>query len=395
MQICRLLVVIFSVEFLSESVECSYSSVWIVNSNTTLADALENVTFGDLITLQDGTYSGRGICNTTIRTSNITFQAADASSSVRIDCGSSSKHFIILGQNVTFSGIFFINGFSREAGGCLSVTGTGLVLRNCRLERCVTTSTGGGIMSLTVGRDIILENTRFLFCSAVSGGAVYVNTGSRLFARNLTIENCSATLHGGGIFLNASSMTMEGASMFRGNAANNRGGAVYAISAVSVTLGDVVLFERNAVLSTAGSVAPYGGAFFASLAIVTVPVGSTLTFFANSCVYRGGAMVLSQVTLDVGGEINFVGATLFCTVFPFLHTPEILPPRRIPLLFTFPFLRLDSHPLHSTTLSSPQNPLSRRRRSRFLDQNPRAARSELLMDRLPRQTTPLGRTAGR
>lgn len=194
---------------------------------------------------------------------------------------------------------------------------------------------------------------------------MYVNTGSRLFARSLTVENCSATLHGGGIFLNASSMTTEGASTLRNNTANTRGGAVYAISAADVTLGGVVLFERNAVLSTAGSVAPYGGAFFASSATVTVPVGSALTFLANSCVYQGGAMVISQVTLDVGGEINFVGATLFCTASPALHTPEfflqnpssertqeLLRKSRIPLLFAIPFLRLDSRPLYSTTLSS-------------------------------------------
>jgi hypothetical protein len=342
MQIWKLILFIYSVGLLSESAECSNSSEWIVNSNTTLVDALENMSSGDLVTLQDGTYSGRRICNTTIRTSNITFQAVNESSSVRIDCGSSSRHFIVLGQNVTFSGISFINGFSRDAGGCLSVNGTGLVLRNCRVERCITTSTGGGIMSLTVGGDILLENTRFLSCSAVSGGAVYVNTGSRLFARSLTVENCSATLHGGGIFLNASSMTTEGASTLRNNTANTRGGAVYAISAVGITLSGVVLFERKAVLSTAGSVAPYGGAFFASSATVTVPVGSALTFLANSCVYQGGAMVISQVTLDVGGEINFVGATPFCIVSPFLHTPEFLPPRRIPLFFAIPFLRLDS-----------------------------------------------------
>jgi predicted outer membrane repeat protein len=184
-------------------------------------------------------------------------------------------------------------------------------------------------MSLTVGGDILLENTRFLFCSAVSGGAVYVNTGSRLFARSLTVENCSATLHGGGIFLNASSMTMEGASTLRNNTANTRGGAVYAISAADVTLGGVLLFERNAVLSTAGNIASYGGALFASSATVTMPVGSALTFLANSCVSLGGAMVMIQVTLDVGGEINFVGATLFCTASPALHTPEFFPPESL------------------------------------------------------------------
>lgn len=303
----------FGVLLLARSILCSISAEWHVNSNSTLVQALMNLSTGDKIIIQDGIYSGPYVCNNTIKVSNVSIQAANKGN-VTIDCGSTSRHFAILGSSVTIFGITMLNGFSKDPGGCLYVNGSGLLLQYCSIRRCTTTSTGGGIMLAATGAEIVLYNSQFSACSALSGGAIYLNLASRLLGQNVIIEYCAAALYGGGIYLNtASSMTVSETSVLRGNTANTRGGAIYSATKASITFGGSVLFIKNAVVSTSGSVAPYGGAIYAIGSSLTTSDGSSLSFTGNTCVYVGGAVVLSSSSaLEVNGQLQFVGAARTC-----------------------------------------------------------------------------------
>ena len=277
---------------------------WIVDSNTSYAFAIQKITAGDTITLRAGIYSGEESCDKIILVSNITIKASfDAS--VIIDCKKASRHIKISGEHVQLQGISFTNGFSRASGGCLAINGANTVIENCTFENCNTSGFGGGLI-LDINTKI--KHVKILKCSAVRGGAIFVNTSARLLlSGDFVLRENTATSNGGAIYLDTLSSAIINAQNgeMNGNTARLSGGAIHSGKA-DVTLSGNVSFLNNTV--TFPTLSSAGGAFYGIASLVTVTSGSSVFFLDNSCVYGGGALALySGSRVQIDGNVQFRG----------------------------------------------------------------------------------------
>ena len=271
---------------------------WIVNSNNSYADAIRNVAFGDTVTLKDGLYMG---CNQVIRVSNITIQALSVLKVV-IDCNSSSSHLIIVGENVRVQGIAFVNGFSTDWGGCVGVFGNGVILQDCRFERC-RSSYGGGIFLSSAATISTIFNVEITGCNAALGGGLFADQFARLMAYGHIIlkENTASEL-GGGIYLNTSArleMDVQ-RSEFLGNRAIRYGGALFAAAGSRIWMSGEHNFVKNS--------ASQSGALHFEMNFATFETGSTINFRENWSGNGAAALLLiSGSGVHSRGCVSYIG----------------------------------------------------------------------------------------
>lgn len=219
--------------------------------------------------------------------------------------------------DVTFTGIRFSNAISDEGGlisignasvqiafsvltlgtaergGCVFVDGGALALNRSVLEDCAATMSGGGAYvrsgRLTVFRSDVLSN------NAERGGAIYVSTSgedtSELAISESEFSDNEAADAGGAIAVDGSTSGIESLeiadSLFTNNRAGSYGGALYSLSADSL---DVLRSDFSANAVTSGTLIANGGG--AIHLISTSPVQlADAKFTDNASTGQGGAVM--------------------------------------------------------------------------------------------------------
>jgi parallel beta-helix repeat protein len=181
---------------------------------STIQDAIDNASDGDIIEVGRGTYSGEGNWDIDFQGKAITVRSSDGPFDTKIDCSGSEDH----------RGFYF-----RRSEGSDSV------LRGFTIKGATMTGSndiGGGILcefsSPSIANCVIKE------CSAEQGGGIGVNRGSPTII-DCVIEDCQAGGfgqagsfgRGAGISLLRSSDVMVLYSQIRNNSGNSYGAGVY------------------------------------------------------------------------------------------------------------------------------------------------------------------------
>ena len=300
-QPCSIISVLIMFLIEAEAVE------WIVDSNISYAFAIQQITFGDTITLQEGIYSGEESCDKTITVSNVTMQAS-LNRSVVIDCKMTSRHIKITGDDVKVQGISFINGFSMASGGCLAIKGKNAVIENCSFDSCNSSGFGGGLILENTAGNATINQVKILRCSAFRGGAIFVNTSARLIlSESFVFSENMATSSGGALYLDVGSTGIINAvnGDMNGNTARLSGGAIH-LGKADLTISGTVSFLNNTV--TFQTLSSAGGAIYGITSSLTVASRGSVIFRGNSCVYVGGALALyTGSKIRIGGDVRFRG----------------------------------------------------------------------------------------
>ena len=183
-------------------------------------------------------------------------------------------------SSTTYGGAFFID------GGSADISGT--TIRN---NETAATGWGGAIYvqngSVRLSNGTLVEGNH-----ANTGGAVSANK-TDITISDTTLKKNTAS-NGGALFLASSSLTIpeqnerQNGTLFEGNTAVASGGAIYAQTSSTISLGKGTRFEGN----QAGK----GGAIYALQG--TLDMTDTL-FRHNSSTQKGGAIFLQ------GGSLNF------------------------------------------------------------------------------------------
>jgi hypothetical protein len=145
--------------------------------------------------------------------------------------------------------------------------------------------------------------------NAVSGGGIFVNTGSSLTLNNVTVSGNTARLTSGGLLGNGGGIFSNGTvtlndSAVSGNTAAAVGGGIFNQGNGMVTLNGSATITGNTAASDAGGILSQG-----AHAVVTLNDSATIT--GNTAGRRGGGIFnwVGTVTLNDGATITGNTAT--------------------------------------------------------------------------------------
>ena len=215
-------------------------------------------------------FTGSGSCGITVTQSHVTIRGRGAGAGgTLIDCAQRSRHFIILGDNVTLVGLSLVNGSARARacgpatpctfaadGGCVVLAGRSAFLSGCALTNCFADGRGG---ALFVAQGPVRLSTVHIFgCQATYGGALWVGAPTALSAET-SLSSCAA-YRGGGVFVQGSggSLTATRTAVFECQA-KDAGGAIYANLNASIRLQDVLVQANGAGANGGGVCIVEGG----------------------------------------------------------------------------------------------------------------------------------------
>ncbi|MDP8288374.1 MAG: LamG domain-containing protein, partial [Candidatus Electryonea clarkiae] len=119
-------------------------------------------------------------------------------------------------ENVT------IEGSTATNGGGIYIFNSPVTLINCEISNTQAASSGGGIYN-TDDQLFTLTSSSFSNCTANNGGGL--SLGGPTTASDITIDNCTATFYGGGIY-NYRNLTLTD-SKITNNSAGSNGGGIY------------------------------------------------------------------------------------------------------------------------------------------------------------------------
>jgi len=177
------------------------------------------------------------------------------------------------------------------------------------------TEGGAGVLNLSSGSDLLVENTTFINNQILGlgedGGAI--SSSGTLTVNNSTFEQNSTTSDGGAIDINQGTVTITNNSRFIENSAGDHGGAIDFDRGV-LTVFDTI-FIRNIAVEEAGAIA------LGSNGRSTQFMGSNLEFRENIAQIEGGAIrIQGDATVELidsifadneavqfGGAIAYLG----------------------------------------------------------------------------------------
>jgi large repetitive protein len=162
-----------------------------------------------------------------------------------------------------------------------AVTGATLTIRDLTIQNGTTAVMGGGICHPGPGSVLTLARVRIAGCSSGGGGAVYHGPGDATIA-DCVFENNSATGSGGALFFGGSGALTILDTSFTANVASGTGGGVYYTGAAAVTMSGSTFVDCG---GTAG-----GAAYVNSNAPLVVTDCSFESCFASN---EGGAFYAS------------------------------------------------------------------------------------------------------
>ncbi len=162
-------------------------------------------------------------------------------------------------------------------------TGTGASVTNDK-GRVFSIASGG---SLTLGENITLTGTY----DTGNGGAVYVDGGTFTMEAGSKITGSRAQ-NGGGVYIDSGTFTMSDTATIQNNTATTHGGGVHIFSGGTFTM------NGGTIGGTAQNTAEYGGGVFVSGGIFNMNDG---TISGNTVTQSGGGVCVYQGTFTMDG----------------------------------------------------------------------------------------------
>ncbi len=157
-----------------------------------------------------------------------------------------------------------ITGCSANNGGAIAVTSaSSAILGGGTIEECVADQYGGAVYvygDMSFESSLTLSGTEIRGCSANEGGAVYAEVYAEISMTNGIIDDCTASLIGGGFSIRADTglpvtLGISGGTLSNCSATDNGGGVSAIGMYASVTMTGGTIDNCNA---------PSGGAFYLS-----------------------------------------------------------------------------------------------------------------------------------
>ena len=218
-------------------------------------------------------FTGSGSCGITIHRSHVVIRGRGAGAGgTLIDCAHRTRHFTVVGSNVTLAGMRLANGSARvgacsgagpcalaDDGGCLLLAGAGARLADCALSGCAAVGRGGAVFVAPGGAagagngGVALEAVHVSGCRATYGGAVWAGAAVSLGA-GTSLRSCAA-FNGGGVFVQGPGGSLAATwAVIEGCRASNAGGGVHAALNVSIRLAGAATVRGNAAGANGGGV---------------------------------------------------------------------------------------------------------------------------------------------
>jgi hypothetical protein len=202
----------------------------------TIGEGIAAAVTGDIVRIEDGTYTGAGNRELGLGGRSIVIESANGPAACVIDCQSQGRAFAVHeGESapMAFRGLTFRNGHvllqswnQVRGGGAIVVDHASARIENCVFESCTAAGGGGGVTGFVAGLTIV--NCTFRNDGQASGGAagggLLAGGGTTSLSRSVFDQNTGqvggALLTYGGITLTISDCS------FRGNTASIYGGGL-------------------------------------------------------------------------------------------------------------------------------------------------------------------------
>ena len=148
-----------------------------------------------------------------------------------------------------------------------------------------------------------------------SGGAVLVEINNNVTISNSIIQNNSAAVHGGSVYNNGTVTITDGNdssyTIFNGNS-SHAGGAISSLNGSTLNIGNFTLFENNNTFNTNGDA---GGALYVSES--TLNIGENVSFIDNTALSlqdpntgakgAAGGIYIYNSDVTIGDSVSFDG----------------------------------------------------------------------------------------
>jgi len=264
----------------------------------TVTAGVANATAGDTVVIAAGFYPENVVVG-----KNLTIRGAGTGSTIMEGQGLDSVFTVVSGADVTFEDLTIQNGGGpgTDRGGAIKALDSGavVIVRNCELTDNHTSCCGGGLY-INAGT-LTMEDTTVSGNSAGSGGGLYLNSSNATLT-NVSFLSNSATASGGGLRHYTGSLTID-ACTFIGNTSDTYGGAAILEQSGVKSVRDS-WFESNT--------AARGGAIWAgstSDLVNSVFVDNTASQYGGA-IFSGGDLdamncTFSGNTADVGAGDTF------------------------------------------------------------------------------------------
>jgi len=186
---------------------------------------VDNVTCGDTIVLNPGTYSQSNIqIAKTITIRANTSYGGTAANTIIDGTKSGFPIFSVSSGSVTFDSLTFTNSSSNN-GGAIFNSGTISSITNSVFTDC-SADIGGAINNDIGGTISSITNSAFTDCSAGNNGGTIFNRGTISSITNSAFTGCSAD-YGGAIHNDVGTISSITNSAFTGCSAGTEGGAIF------------------------------------------------------------------------------------------------------------------------------------------------------------------------
>jgi len=289
---------------------------------TTIQEAIDIASDGDVIELADGMYTGDGNRDLDYLGKAITIRSASGNpSACEIDCEGSSgdRHRGVWfqsgeGPGSVLEGIEINHGYAPDLGdgqpdggavriGTLTIPASPTII-NCVFSGCIATDDGGAVnidpgSSPTLTGCVIQYNG-----SGDKGGGIQVTQPSAPSFIDCHFKENWANTHGGGIFLNNGVSALIESCVFSGKVAIEDGGAIVSWGSNPV-ITDCLIYSNEA-WGDDGGIRVVGQS----------PQIDRCTFYMNEGANSGGISSLSSANVSVTNTIimgSVSGAAIYCT----------------------------------------------------------------------------------
>ena len=217
----------------------------VPTEHTTIQAAIDAASAGEMVLVEDGTYTGAGNTNLDFGGRAIIVRSENGPGSCIIDCEGNDRGFLFdsdEGPDSVVDGFTITSGYSSSDGGAIYVEYSSPVINNCTVTGNVANSEGGGIF-VSCGAPKI-TNCAITGNAAHEGAGVCCLYNSDPILSNCTIAGNTASDGGGGISVWHCAPTISSCTV-TGNTAYD-GGGIHASDHCTLTVVNCILWGNTA-----------------------------------------------------------------------------------------------------------------------------------------------------
>jgi len=261
-----------------------------INPGYPIQAVVDNVTCGDTIVLNPGTYSQSNIqIAKTITIRANTSYGGTAANTIIDGTKSGFPIFSVSSGSVTFDSLTFTNSSSNN-GGAIFNSGTISSITNSVFTDC-SADIGGAINNDIGGTISSITNSAFTDCSAGNNGGTIFNRGTISSITNSAFTGCSAD-YGGAIHNDVGTISSITNSAFTGCSAGTEGGAIFNSGTISSITNSV--FTDCSAGTEGGAIHNAGG----PISSITNTTFTGCSADYGGAIYNAGGTVIESISFS-------------------------------------------------------------------------------------------------